>query len=185
LQKWRCYLASAVAYIHSQNIRHKNIKPSNAICKGDKIFLADFGSAHQFSDLTSTTEGYAAGVTRMYSAPEVIEEDKRGRSADIFSLGCVFAEMTTVIHGRRLEDFHDFRSEPDPDEPERMTLCCYATAHKLKDWFASDKGPAPYALISSMMVHDQKCRPTAEEVMSAVLGLGLSPMDMVCGCLFG
>jgi serine/threonine protein kinase len=34
LKKRRCCLASAVAYIHSQNIRHKDIKPSNAICKG-------------------------------------------------------------------------------------------------------------------------------------------------------
>jgi serine/threonine protein kinase len=185
LKKRRCCLASAVAYIHSQNIRHKDIKPSNAICKGDEIFLTNFGSAHQFSaGLTSATEGYAAGVTRMYSAPEVIEEDKRGRSADIFSLGCVFAEMTTVIQDRRVEDFHDFRSEPDLDDPEQMTLCYFATAHKVKDWFASDKKSAAYALICSMMVKDQKGRSTAEQVMSGVMDPELPPMNMICTCLF-
>jgi hypothetical protein len=66
LENWRWCLASAVNYIHSRNVRHKDIKPSNAICKEDEIFLTDFGSAHEFSTgLTSSTEGYAAGVTKM------------------------------------------------------------------------------------------------------------------------
>tara|TARA_R110002060_G_scaffold25097_4_gene34205 strand:+ start:399 stop:647 length:249 start_codon:yes stop_codon:yes gene_type:complete len=72
--------------------------------------LTDFGSAHQFSTgLTSSTEGYAAGITKMYSAPEVISLDRRGRPADIYSLGCVFAEMATVVGRRAIEDFHEFR----------------------------------------------------------------------------
>jgi serine/threonine protein kinase len=167
LRKWQYCLASAVAYIHAQNIRHKDIKPSNAICKGDEIFLTDFGSAHQFSaGLTSSTEGYAVGITKMYSAPEVISLDRRGRPADIYSLGCVFAEMVTVAGHRRIEDFHDFRSEPIPDEPDRMTLCYYATAHKLGDWFATDESPWAYSLLSRMLEDDQKLRPSAEEVLS-------------------
>ena len=177
LEKWRYCLANAVAYIHSQNIRHKDIKPSNVICKGAAIYLTDFGSAHQFSiGLTSSTDGGLLGVTKMYSAPEVIDEDRRGRSADIFSLGCVFAEMTTVIHGRRVEDFHDFRSEPDHDEPDhdepqQMTICYYATAYKLRDWFATgkEKEVASYTLISAMMSSDRKRRPTAEELKGDLL----------------
>jgi serine/threonine protein kinase len=166
LWKWQYCLASAVAYIHAQNIRHKDIKPSNAICKGDEIFLTDFGSAHQFSaGLTSSTEGYAVGITKMYSAPEVISLDRRGRPADIYSLGCVFAEMVTVAGHRRIEDFHDFRSEPIPDEPDRMTLCYYATAHKLVDWFGTDESPWAYSLLVRMLEDDQKLRPSAEEVL--------------------
>ncbi|PVH86038.1 kinase-like protein [Cadophora sp. DSE1049] len=170
LEKWQYCLASAVAYIHSRNVRHKDIKPSNAICKGGDIFLTDFGSAHQFSaGLTSSTEGYAAGITKMYSAPEVISLDRRGRPADIYSLGCVFAEMATVVGRRAIEDFHEFRSEPIPDEPDRLTLCYYATAHKLGDWFESDAESWSYSLIAKMLAEDQALRPSAEKVLSILV----------------
>jgi len=169
LRKWQYCLASAVAYIHSHNIRHKDIKPSNAICKGDEIYLTDFGSAHQFSSgLTSSTEGYAVGVTKMYSAPEVVHEDRRGRPADIYSLGCVFSEMVTVINKRGIEDFHDFRSEPVPDEPDRMTLCYHATAHKMADWFGTLEDSTVFLLIAQMMAQEQKLRPTADNVLASI-----------------
>jgi serine/threonine protein kinase len=167
LRNWPLCLASAVDYIHAQNIRHKDIKPSNIICKDDEVLLTDFGSAHQFSaGLTSSTEG----ITKMYSAPEVIAFDRRGRSADIYSLGCVFAEMYTVSDGRRIEDFHDFRSEPVPDEPGRMTLVYHATSHKIETWFATQDDPWPFSLISQMMADDPKTRPTAEDLLQT-LGL--------------
>ncbi|KAH8648797.1 kinase-like domain-containing protein [Tricladium varicosporioides] len=167
LMKWQRCLASAVDYIHSKNIRHKDIKPSNAICKGEEIYLTDFGSAHQFSaGLTSSTEGYALGVTKMYSAPEVVDEDRRGRSADIYSLGCVFAEMSTVVNKRTVEEFHEFRSEPIPDEPDRLTMCYYATSHRLQDWFAMHDDKEIFSLISTMMATDQKLRPSAKEVLA-------------------
>jgi hypothetical protein len=84
--------------------------------------------------------------------------------------------MTTVLHGRRVDDFHDFRSEPDPDEPERLTICYYATAHKLKDWFATenDKEAAAPPLTSSMMSSDRRSRPTAVAVASVSQLLGVS-----------
>ena len=165
LRTWPYCLASAVAYIHSQSIRYKYIKPSNIICKGDEVLLTDFGSAHQFSaGLTSSTEGYPEGVTKMYCAPEVIALDRRGRPADIYALGCVFAEVFTVAGGRRIEDFYDFRSEAVPNEPDRMTLVYHATAHKLEAWFAMKDETSSFSLISQMIADDPKARPTAGDL---------------------
>lgn len=162
LKSWPSCLASAVAYIHSQSIRHKDIKPSNIICKDDEVLLTDFGSAHQFSaGLTSSTEGDAIGFTKMYCAPEVIAFDRRGRSADIYSLGCVFAEIFTVAGKRRIEDFHDFRSESILGEPDRKTHVYHATAHKLEAWFAMQDDAWSFSLVSQMMAHDPKARLTA------------------------
>jgi serine/threonine protein kinase len=162
LKSWPLCLPSAVSYIHSQRIRHKDIKPSNIICKGDEVLLTDFGSAHEFSaGLTSSTEGYAVGVTKMYCAPEVIAFDRRGRSADIYSLGCVFAEMFTVAGRRRIEDFHEFRGEPVLDEPDLMTHVYHATAHKLKAWFVMQDDAWSFSVVSRMMADDPKARPKA------------------------
>lgn len=73
--------------------RHQ-IKPRNVLIKGDKVYFTDFGSGHIFSDSgNSTTEGLAYGHTRAYCAPEVIKNDNRNRSSDVFSLGCVLMEM--------------------------------------------------------------------------------------------
>src|ERR1700761_3029808 len=52
----------------------------------------------------------------MYCAPEVASEGKRGRAADIFSLGCVFLEMATVLMwpgGFSLAQFHEMKVTED------------------------------------------------------------------------
>jgi serine/threonine protein kinase len=48
----------------------------------------------------------------MYCAPEVyFQGDRRDRKADVYSLGCVFLEMATVMCGVSLAQFHDFRQQ--------------------------------------------------------------------------
>lgn len=170
LSGWQCCLASAVSYIHSQNIRHKDIKPNNIICKGDQVYLTDFGSAHQFSaGVTSSTEGPLVGITKMYSAPEVISDDRRGRPADIYSLGCVFAEMATVADGERIEDFHEYRSQPIPDEPDRMTYVYHATSHMIGPWFNELGDSWMASLLQNMLAFDQKSRPSADVLVENLL----------------
>lgn len=86
-------LTSAVAYLHRNNVRHKDIKPSNVLLSRDSIWLTDFGSAKDFTnDLTSSSESRERGTLR-YCAPEVAQFAQSGRSADIFSLGCTFLEF--------------------------------------------------------------------------------------------
>ena len=63
-------LVSAIAYLHSQKIRHKDLKPSNILLCQGRLYLSDFGMATDFSLLTqSATEG--GGGTPRYLAPEV------------------------------------------------------------------------------------------------------------------
>ncbi|KAF2007351.1 kinase-like protein, partial [Amniculicola lignicola CBS 123094] len=98
LWKWLRCLANTLAFIHSKGIRHKDIKTRNILVKDFEVIYADFGSSHAFLDEgTSVTEGPAFGHTLMYCAPEVISWEKRSRSADIFSLGCVFTEIATSL----------------------------------------------------------------------------------------
>ena len=90
-------LTRAMAYLHENKIRHKDVKPSNILLSRDGIWITDFGSAKDFTaDLTSTSESRERGTLR-YCAPEVSSYEESGRSADIFSLGCVFLEMVVVL----------------------------------------------------------------------------------------
>lgn len=62
-------LISAVAYLHDQKIRHKDLKPSNILLSGEKIWLSDFGSATDFTLLSQSATNNERGTPR-YFAPE-------------------------------------------------------------------------------------------------------------------
>lgn len=107
LTSWFGCLVSALAFAHAKHIKHEDIKPSNILIKDHQPYLADFGCAKDFSGLDSSTSVDTLTFgTPVYWAPE---SQPRGRSADVFSLGCVFSEMLTVRYKRRLEDFQAFR----------------------------------------------------------------------------
>jgi serine/threonine protein kinase/tetratricopeptide (TPR) repeat protein len=111
--KWFTCLSNTLAFIHSKGIRHKDIKPRNILGKGKDVIFADFGSSHVFlNGGDSTTEGPSYGHTKMYCAPEVIQQEKRNRSADIFSLGCVFTELAVWLVGWKdfqTHKWHEYR----------------------------------------------------------------------------
>jgi len=101
-------LCQAVIYLHGAQIKHKDIKPSNILIHKNTVILTDFGIAHDYSDLDGGSRtGGPTGFTAAYAAPEVVRQETRNRSADIFSLGCVFLEMATVILGETLERLHE------------------------------------------------------------------------------
>ena len=93
--------------MNSKQVKQEDIKPSNILIKDYQPCLADSGCAKDFSGLeTSTSLDTLTFGTPVYWAPE---PQPRGRSADVFSLGCVFNGMLTVRHERSLEDFQAFR----------------------------------------------------------------------------
>ncbi|OQO04946.1 hypothetical protein B0A48_07964 [Cryoendolithus antarcticus] len=103
-------IATAIQYLHQAQVRHKDIKPPNILIKGEKVFITDFGTSHHWEgDLADVTEGTHKGaVTRKYLAPEAHTGNRRSKSTDIWSLGCVFLEMCTVLTNRTLEDLANF-----------------------------------------------------------------------------
>lgn len=107
LDPWFGCLISALAYAHSERVKHEDIKPNNILIKDKKVYLTDFGTAKDFSALeASTVSDYSITGTPVYWAPE---PRIWGRPADIFALGCVFSEMLTVRQKRSLQDYRNFR----------------------------------------------------------------------------
>ena len=92
-------MADALAYVHSQGVVHRDVKPSNILqsASGD-AWLGDFGIAQLHDTTTLTAAGTTLG-TVVYMAPEQLEGGRVGPSADIWSLGIVLLECLT---GRRV-----------------------------------------------------------------------------------
>ena len=87
-------LCAALVYLKSQRVRHKDIKPENILVKQRKVFLTDFGLAMDWKTLgRSTTTGAHGPISRRYAPPEVMKDEPRNTSADIWSLGCVYLDM--------------------------------------------------------------------------------------------
>jgi hypothetical protein len=103
-------LTAALCYLHDNRIRHKDIKPSNVLIKHDQVYLTDFGTSLDWSGHDNSTTATAPPTTPRYCAPEVMSCIERNTSSDIWSLGCVFLEMWTVLRQHTLEDLRTYMS---------------------------------------------------------------------------
>jgi len=97
-------IASGLSYAHQRGIIHRDLKPGNILIDENGIArVADFGFAKAINYQQSTafsSMGNAIG-TASYMAPEIWEGKSATAQSDIYSLGCIAAEMLT---GRRLFD---------------------------------------------------------------------------------
>jgi cyclin-dependent kinase len=100
-QQLRSYfkdLFSALSYIHSQGIIHRDIKPSAVLLESPDgpAWLSDFGAAWH-PQLSRATEPSTAKIldigTGPYRAPEVLFGHKEyGTAVDMWGAGCLLAE---------------------------------------------------------------------------------------------
>jgi len=86
-------ISRALAYIHSLEICHRDIKPHNLLMdpKSHVCKLIDFGSAKK---LVAKQPNVSYICSRYYRAPELVFEATEYTTAiDVWSMGCVMAEL--------------------------------------------------------------------------------------------
>ncbi|XP_013915148.1 PREDICTED: cyclin-dependent kinase 3 [Thamnophis sirtalis] len=88
-------LLQGVSFCHSHRVIHRDLKPQNLLINEmGAIKLADFGLARAFGVPLRTYTHEV--VTLWYRAPEILLGCKYYSTAvDIWSIGCIFAEMVT------------------------------------------------------------------------------------------
>lgn len=98
LQSYLYQLLQAISFCHLRCILHRDLKPQNLLIDREgHIKLADFGLARMIG-LPVRTYTHEV-VTLWYRAPEVLLGTKLYTCAlDIWSLGCIFAEMVRVYY---------------------------------------------------------------------------------------
>jgi serine/threonine protein kinase len=105
-------LANALRYLHSTKIRHKDIAPKNILVKinttGGIVYFTDFGISHDWQDLPGSTTDEDTEKTWRYCSPEVALRVRRNLASDVWSLGCVFLEIATVLRGFTIEAMQEF-----------------------------------------------------------------------------
>lgn len=82
-----------LAWMHKNKIFHRDFKPQNILVNPDTLLLqiADFGSSVIIGEYDPMS---SYNVTRYYRPPELLlGAHKYGPAIDVWSAGCVFAEM--------------------------------------------------------------------------------------------
>ncbi|KAI9698023.1 MAG: hypothetical protein M1836_004376 [Candelina mexicana] len=170
-------LLSALAYVHDERIKHMDIKPKNILVRSImeplepyRIYLADFGIAKSYKVNEDMETNGVTAFTRTYAAPEVALQETRGTRADIFSLGCVFTEMFTVLSDKTLESFITARQGGDEDDDSAF----YSNLERVILWLASlnpsdtsglISWPKWFSVIKQMLQEDPSDRPSAADLL--------------------
>jgi mitogen-activated protein kinase 15 len=92
-------LLKTLKYLHSAEILHRDMKPSNLLLNSDCLMkVADFGLARSITALETDSDkrpvltDYIA--TRWYRAPEIIVgSSKYTKGVDMWSVGCIIGEL--------------------------------------------------------------------------------------------
>lgn len=171
-------LLQGLAYCHARRVLHRDLKLQNLLVdKKGKIKLADFGLARSIG-LPIRTYTHEV-VTLWYRSPELILKTTHyGPSVDLWSLGCIFAEMQTsriLFPGDSEIDqlYRIFRTLGTPDDsiwPGFSKLPEYRHFSKFKarglESYIGNKDTCAIDLLGKFLTFDPAARISAMEALS-------------------
>lgn len=178
IQYFLYQILRGLKYVHSAGVVHRDLKPSNILVNENcDLKICDFGLA-RIQDTQMT--GYVS--TRYYRAPEImLTWQKYDVEVDIWSTGCIFAEM---LEGKPLfpgkDHVHQFSIITEllgsPPEDVIHTICSENTLRFVKTLPRRERiplaskfrnaDPEAIDLMEKMLVFDPKKRITAAEALA-------------------
>lgn len=180
-------LLRGLKFIHSANVIHRDLKPSNILINEDcHLKIGDFGMARGIASTPASSSlkltHYVA--TRWYRAPEImLMMDSYNTAVDVWSVGCIMAEMIQRKHLFPGKNFMEQLSmimsavgRPSNNLVNRWKLRdviknCLQTASVLGVQPLSDVVPlatgSALTLLEQLLTFDPEGRPSAEEALAS------------------
>ncbi|KAH7136337.1 kinase-like domain-containing protein [Dactylonectria macrodidyma] len=190
------HLSSAVQTVHaftskSLDLRyigcHHDLRPRNILVKGDRLILADFGLSSLKPGNESSKDEFQIGAGH-YLAPECedfannFKKQMVGRSSDIWSFGCILAEVLTYMK-RGKEAVVAFKKARAIRIGNFKTYTfhagCRSSHPQVATWLSALEAEGTQAdklcvdLIRRMLSIDPEDRPNAEKVTSRLRSIAV------------
>lgn len=149
------HIAIGLAFLHKQDIIHRDIKSDNVLLTQDYAAkLTDFGLSKikTASRETIQISGDKAGGTFQWMAPEILN-NIISKASDIYSMGITFWELAS-------------RETPFKNIERRELIPFFVLSMGLKEHIPADCPKKLATLIQSCWDKEPKARPTADEVVT-------------------
>ncbi|KAG3111214.1 Extracellular signal-regulated kinase 1 [Phytophthora idaei] len=145
----------AMKYVHSANVIHRDLKPSNVLVNANcELKICDFGLARGvFPEEELELTEYV--VTRWYRAPEIMLGCmKYTREVDVWSMGCIFAEMMSrkpLFPGQDyIDQLHLIMNALGAPNDQDLYFLTNARARKFMNAEFQKRGPNPTKPLAHM-----------------------------------
>lgn len=162
-------LADALAFIHSAEIVHSDIKPENIMFTNktkSSISVIDFGCA-----CYDKHPLYKVVQSLYYRSPEVIFNFRYGCEIDIWSFGCVLFELATgkpLFHSKNEDELIAMITDIVGDPPLEMIT----RSKKMRNYY------------EQVAANRAKCEAKKKSIISGLMeGSDPDLIDLVCSCL--
>ncbi len=152
IMDWFVQMALALHYMHSRHIMHRDIKPQNVfLTQSNKIVkLGDFGVTRELNATLALAQTQVG--TPYYMSPELAHNKPYTMKSDVWALGCVLCEMSTLRVPFDAKNFPELAIKIQKNKPRALSKCYSSGLHQLCSW---------------MLEKDVKKRPSIQEVIGS------------------
>ena len=163
-------IASALSYLHSRDILHRDIKPQNFKIQADgKVTMLDFGIAKNKYTPKLTQQGFIVGTTE-YLAPEQFKQQVEKKS-DIWSLGVMTYELLTGYMPFDAGNAVTMRYKIEKGEFTKPSILVPGVSGKLSQMIEKSLQVNPVNRMSASaieMLFTEKPKPLAESAQAGI-----------------